>query len=67
MTKLDKLIDYLEKVASQEVTAETDPEFNPFDYSGGSYDDAYEMGVRHGETLMSRGILKHLKEIKETL
>jgi hypothetical protein len=56
-------IDRLLKAAQRRMWTETlDPYgFNPCDFSGGNYDDAYSGGVADGETELAREVLTQLE------
>lgn len=43
----------IEKVTEREVRSD-DPKFNPMDWSGGNFDDAYAMGVADGKVMLAR-------------
>jgi len=50
----------LEKIARRECWSD-DEDFNPFEYSGGNYDDAYYGGVNDGIVSLARRLLKEFK------
>ncbi len=50
----------LEKLAD-EITWTEDPDFNPYEFSGGNYDDAYFAGVADGKVKLAREILEAIK------
>jgi len=50
-------IAYLKELANKKTWVE-DPEFNPADFSGGNYDDAYSGGNSDGEIQLARTILE---------
>ena len=56
-SEIEKLIQYLKELANGEVRSD-DEEFNPQDYAGGNFDDAYSMGVEDGTTLFARELLR---------
>lgn len=60
----DKMIERLTKLAKQgcwfDSNDEDDGDTTVDDYAGGNVDDAYEGGVRNGETELSREILTDL-------
>lgn len=56
----DELIEQLKKTAKTEIGPDEDDDFNPADYSGGNFDDAYGLGVEHGEVYAARSILDKL-------
>jgi hypothetical protein len=47
--------EYIEKeieklsIVAEEIERAIEEDFNPCDWSGGNYDDAYAIGVEHGE------------------
>lgn len=41
-------------------TWDEDEDFDPQDFSGGNFDDAYSAGVRGGETILAQEILEAL-------
>lgn len=41
---------------------DADEDFNPYDYSGGNFDDCYQMGLDHGDSDAAREILSILGE-----
>lgn len=49
---------YLETLAARETWTDDLEEFNPYDMSGGNYDDAYYGGENDGETLLARHLLE---------
>lgn len=55
-----ELIEKLKKLAATEAACDDD-EFNPYDVSGGNFDDAYYAGSTDGEILLARDILTELK------
>lgn len=52
-----KLREILEAHAKREAWSD-DPQFNPCEYSGGNYDDAYYGGVDDGCTILACRILQ---------
>lgn len=54
-----KLIENLKKLAAYTTWEEAD-DFNPYDLSGGNFDDAYYGGERDGQTNLAREILGEL-------
>lgn len=45
-----------------------DDEFNASDASGGNFDDAYSLGMEHGEMFERHGVLANvIKRLKETI
>jgi hypothetical protein len=58
----DFLIGLMKQAERRMYSETTDPYgFNPCDFSGGNYDDAYYGGVDDGETGVARSVLDHLK------
>jgi hypothetical protein len=55
----DALIQKLKKLARRPSWQDHE-DFNPEDYSGGNFDDAFDGGVRSGETWLAREILDDL-------
>lgn len=55
-----EMIDLLKRIASQPTLCDNE-DFNPYDASGGNYDDAYYMGSEDGYTKLAREILTQLK------
>jgi hypothetical protein len=55
-------IEKLKKLAKKKTCEENSEEefFNPSDWFGGNFDDAYSGGVRTGEIDMARQVLKEL-------
>ncbi len=54
--------EYLEKIASQKAVQDEE-DFNPQDYCGGNYDDAFALGEDDGEIFLARALLeKFFKE-----
>lgn len=51
-----ELLEYLKKLAARE-TWYDDGDFNPCNFSGGNYDDAYYGGSEDGRTELAREIL----------
>ena len=49
--------EYLEKIAAQKACQDED-DFNPQDYAGGNYDDAFALGEDDGEIFLARALLK---------
>lgn len=52
----DAMKQKLKKLAERECWIDAD-DFNPYDYSGGNYDDAYYGGSSDGETILARELL----------
>ena len=62
----DKQFESLVKRASVENGYEADDDFNPYDYSGGNFDDCYLLGMEHADRDAAREILNLLGvQIKE--
>ena len=59
MTLSQEQIDNLKKLARRECWAD-DPDYNPCEYSGGNYDDAYYGGRGDGAAVLARDILRSL-------
>lgn len=56
-----EIIERLKKAARRETWDDDESEdFNPDDYSGGNFDDAYFGGQKDGETHLAREILTNL-------
>lgn len=55
--KLDKIRELVEKSADRRCWSD-EPEFNPDDFSGGNFDDAYAGGVEDGKAEMARSIIE---------
>lgn len=53
-------IEKLKNIASKKMASE-DEDFEPCDFSGGNFDDAYYMGTTDGEIEMARTVLTWLK------
>jgi hypothetical protein len=70
LQKLKELIAELEPDANREAWSDRE-DFNAPDYSGGNFDDAYEGGVKDGETGTARYLLPRLmlmrNEIEEAM
>ena len=63
---MDELIAKLKALSSQ--TAGTDNEdFNANDYSGGNFDDAYDMGREDGKIALAREILPMVELVRHNL
>ncbi len=48
-----KLIDAINEYAGEELSSD-DEDFNPMDYSGGNFDDAFNMGIDEGYRMFAR-------------
>lgn len=57
MSDQEAVIQKLKKLAKRSLP---DDDWNPMDASGGNFDDAYDMGIRHGETMLAQEILSDL-------
>lgn len=55
--KLQKIRAILEQPASRKCWCD-EPEFNPDDFAGGNFDDAYAGGVEDGRAEMARSIIE---------
>jgi len=53
---VEDLINYLKTVAAKE-RAQDDEDFNPYDVSGGNFDDAFYTGCSDGEIDLARELL----------
>lgn len=53
---MSKLIDKIREIASSDISADED-DFMVNDYAGGNIDDAYNIGVDHGEVYFARRLL----------
>ncbi len=56
-SKLPDVLEYIKSVAKQQLVSEAD-DWNPCDYAGGNYDDAYDLGVTSGEIFFARELLR---------
>lgn len=72
MTKINELLKkYEEKLEMlvaevEEIEEMKGDDFNPCDWSGGNFDDAYSLGESHSEAYTSsRLILNFIQELKE--
>ena len=52
----EKVFNLLKELSKKEIAGH-DPEFNAMDYSGGNFDDAYELGIRDGERELAQMIM----------
>jgi len=57
--KIDRLQEYVD-----EINKEIEEDFDPKDWSGGNFDDCYDMGLSHG---MKRGRMIAYREILDLL
>jgi len=48
------------KAKANTIMSSDNQEFNAYEYSGGNFDDAYDMGVADGEVKFARDILIRL-------
>lgn len=53
----EKQYEALVRRASVENAYEADDDFNPYDYSGGNFDDCYHLGMEHADRDTAREIL----------
>ncbi len=53
----EKQYQALVKRAAVENGYEADDDFNPYDYSGGNFDDCYQMGLEHADSDTAQEIL----------
>lgn len=53
---MSKLIDKIREIASSDISADED-DFMVDDWAGGNIDDAYNMGIDHGEVYFARRLL----------
>ena len=60
-TTIDKVIHLIKHHASFELRQDDD-DFNPYDYSGGNFDDAFQMGVSDGYILFAQELLRILND-----
>lgn len=60
---MDELIAKLTEMAAKKVASDSE-DFSACDYSGGNYDDAYDLGVSDGEIILAREILPALLLLK---
>lgn len=61
---MSKIIDEIRKIAAQDISADED-DFMVDDYAGGNIDDAYRIGVDHGEVYFARQLLKLIESESE--
>lgn len=62
--KIAKLIKIIQESADVDLpTDDQDEVFDPQDWSGGNFDDAYSMGCNHGETQFARTILYEMRKL----
>jgi hypothetical protein len=48
----------LKRLAAKQLPEDEAGDFNPMEYSGGNFDDAYRMGLDSGEVQLARQIMK---------
>jgi hypothetical protein len=58
---IKELIAELKRLSEKTCNADDD-DFIVNDYAGGNIDDAYDIGVEHGEILLSRKLIKLLEQ-----
>lgn len=63
MDKFERLVAYIKKTAEKPCKCDK-ADFDVYDYSGGNFDDAYEIGLNDGEISYARIILKAAEEMK---
>lgn len=63
MTKAELIL--LLQTAAKRKTWDEAEDFNPCDFSGGNFDDAYFGGTEDGETHLARMVLEFLETEKE--
>lgn len=61
MSLNQKVIDYLETIADNGIDAWNE-DFNAYEASGGNFDDAYNIGVEDGRTMLARELLELIKK-----
>lgn len=62
--QIAKLIKIVQEAADVDLpTDDQDEVFDPQDWSGGNFDDAYNMGCDHGETQFARMILCEMQRL----
>lgn len=59
---MKELIEKLEKLAELDTWTDEDEDFNPYEMSGGNFDDAYWAGVSDGRIELAREVLFNLKK-----
>lgn len=59
--KLAKVIALIEKTANYETHTDDNEYFNPMDYSGGNFDDCYQLGCSDGEINFARELMTILE------
>ena len=55
----EEVITYLKTVANKDAHGDSE-DFNAYDYSGGNFDDAYQLGVDDGEINMARELMARM-------
>jgi hypothetical protein len=63
MKKADLLL-LLQKLAER-TTWQDREDFDPYDMSGGNFDDTYTAGCTDGETILAQEILEHLQNLED--
>ena len=58
---LNKDLIKLLKPLAETALAHEDAEFHPYGWSGGNFNDCYSMGMRNGERMLARQILRQFK------
>ena len=61
----EKQYEVLVKRAAVQNGYESDDAFNPYDYSGGNFDDCYRLGLEHADADAAREILGILGDAVE--
>lgn len=64
MLDFSKIIGIIEAKAACKSPAD-DVDFNAMDYSGGNYDDCFELGVQEGKILFAHELLTALREMEK--
>lgn len=59
--KLAKVIALIEKTADYKTHTDDNDDFNPMDFSGGNFDDCYQMGCEDGEINFARELMALLE------
>ena len=57
----EKMMELLEKLAKRDCWSDNPEDFNPMDFSGGNFDDAYFGGVEDGKAELARELLSMLQ------
>ena len=58
---MEKLIEKLKEIAAKKAGFDN-PEFNVYDWSGGNFDDAYQLGIGDGEVGLARELVELLEQ-----